>query len=111
MITATTCYVIECDKCSTKVYDGADIDGIPHWPSEAFARKLIVPCPDDCDASEAEFHERGDRLLCSACAHRADCAERGHQWDAWRVGPPGRRYRYCDHCPDSEAETVDGGAS
>lgn len=102
MITQTTCYVIECDECGTEVYDSADIEGTPHYDTEADARARIVPCGADCDASSFDFHQHGDRLLCSTCSHRADCAERGHRWGKWSAPYQGRRYRICAHCHKSD---------
>ena len=112
MITQTTCYVIECDGCGTKVYDAADIDGVPHFTSLAEAEGQVVPCGEDCEASEVGFHRRDDRLLCRDCAHRADCEARGHRWSMWYppITADNRTARFCEHCGVGEFGTAGGEA-
>lgn len=107
MIKSMTCWQIECDECGTEFYTESDLGTILHYETEAEARARIVPCETECDASSLDLHQRGDRTLCTDCAHRADCAERGHQYREWQGPFPtgnGGRFRTCDHCRSFDVE-------
>jgi hypothetical protein len=48
-----------------------------------------------------------ERVLCSDCARKADCATTGHQWDDWHPRThDGVTYLYrdCEHCMRPETD-------
>ena len=100
MITVKTCYEITCDNCGPKMYDDSDY-GILHYDSEAEALAQVVPCDGD-DRNTLTLHRRGDRVLCTNCAHEGDCARDGHRWDDWLPPYNGHEYRSCSHCGHGE---------
>lgn len=108
MISQTTCFVIGCDECGMDMYDASEW-GTPHYDSEAEALAQIKPCSEGDDGDALILHRQGDRVLCTKCAHEADCARDGHQWGDWYPPSNGREMRICDHCDEGEFRPAERG--
>lgn len=90
MIGSEACYTLTCDGD-----EGCDPweEGQIHFRSAEAAVEW---------AQGNEWIVTGDRMVCRACAARADCAATTHRWGEWHDGCLEEtiryRRRYCGHC-------------